>query len=351
MVGHTIAVHDGRKHVPVYVTESMVGHKLGEFAPTRTFKFHAGQEKHAKGRRRSDDLGVKTNEGPPGADERPAPVPRCKYVRMSATKARVVLDLIRGLDIDEAADELRLHRARRRRGHPQVPRLGRGQRRAQRRARPRAALRLGLLTPTRARRIKRLRPRARGRATRIRKRTCHITIIVSPMPDRRARSAAAPSEASPGSRAAGGRASRPPRGRRGRAPPSAAAEGAAEARPRRPTTIDEDADGRDRRGRRTDVDEHDEVTQPRPTTSPRPPRSGHRRRRAAAEADEADAADDEDADAADDAGDGRGVSHGPEGQPLRVPPRHHHRLEVPLVRRQASTATTSSRTGRSATSS
>ena len=49
MVGHTIAVHDGRKHVPVYVTESMVGHKLGEFAPTRTFKFHAGQEK--KGRR------------------------------------------------------------------------------------------------------------------------------------------------------------------------------------------------------------------------------------------------------------------------------------------------------------
>ena len=42
MVGHTIAVHDGRKHVPVYVTEDMVGHKLGEFAPTRTYKGHAG---------------------------------------------------------------------------------------------------------------------------------------------------------------------------------------------------------------------------------------------------------------------------------------------------------------------
>ena len=40
-VGHTIAVHDGRKHVPVYVTEDMVGHKLGEFAPTRTFRGHA----------------------------------------------------------------------------------------------------------------------------------------------------------------------------------------------------------------------------------------------------------------------------------------------------------------------
>ncbi len=49
MVGHTIAVHDGRKHVPVYVTESMVGHKLGEFAPTRTFRGHAEDRK--KGRR------------------------------------------------------------------------------------------------------------------------------------------------------------------------------------------------------------------------------------------------------------------------------------------------------------
>ena len=42
MIGHTIAVHDGRKHVPVYITDDMVGHKLGEFAPTRTYKGHAG---------------------------------------------------------------------------------------------------------------------------------------------------------------------------------------------------------------------------------------------------------------------------------------------------------------------
>ena len=48
MVGLTIAVHDGRKHVPVYCTESMVGHKLGEFSPTRTFRFHAGQEKNTR---------------------------------------------------------------------------------------------------------------------------------------------------------------------------------------------------------------------------------------------------------------------------------------------------------------
>ncbi len=48
MVGHTIAVHDGRKHVPVFISESMVGHKLGEFAPTRTYRGHAGSDRTAK---------------------------------------------------------------------------------------------------------------------------------------------------------------------------------------------------------------------------------------------------------------------------------------------------------------
>ncbi|HBL81502.1 MULTISPECIES: 30S ribosomal protein S19 [Congzhengia] len=48
MVGHTIAVHDGRKHVPVFISEDMVGHKLGEFAPTRTFKGHAGNKTSGK---------------------------------------------------------------------------------------------------------------------------------------------------------------------------------------------------------------------------------------------------------------------------------------------------------------
>ena len=49
-VGHTFAVHDGRKHVPVYVTEDMVGHKLGEFAPTRLFRGHAGSKKSNTGK-------------------------------------------------------------------------------------------------------------------------------------------------------------------------------------------------------------------------------------------------------------------------------------------------------------
>ncbi|TAK12176.1 MAG: 30S ribosomal protein S19 [Anaerolineae bacterium] len=49
MVGHTIAVHDGRRHVPIYITENMVGHRLGEFAPTRTFRGHILKEKVASG--------------------------------------------------------------------------------------------------------------------------------------------------------------------------------------------------------------------------------------------------------------------------------------------------------------
>ncbi|MDR1432639.1 MAG: 30S ribosomal protein S19 [Propionibacteriaceae bacterium] len=50
MIGHTIAVHDGRKHVPVFVTESMIGHKLGEFAPTRTYRGHVKDDKKARRR-------------------------------------------------------------------------------------------------------------------------------------------------------------------------------------------------------------------------------------------------------------------------------------------------------------
>lgn len=50
MIGHTLAVHNGNKHVPVYITEQMIGHKLGEFAPTRFFRGHAGSDKKAKKR-------------------------------------------------------------------------------------------------------------------------------------------------------------------------------------------------------------------------------------------------------------------------------------------------------------
>ncbi|HAL62715.1 MAG TPA: 30S ribosomal protein S19 [Chloroflexi bacterium] len=52
MVGHTIAVHDGRRHVPIYITENMVGHKLGEFAPTRTFRGHSARERATRIRKK-----------------------------------------------------------------------------------------------------------------------------------------------------------------------------------------------------------------------------------------------------------------------------------------------------------
>ena len=84
MVGHTIAVHDGRKHVPVYVTEAMVGHKLGEFAPTRTFRYHAGQERSvgADGTRRRA--------------RRPRTCNRALPPHVSPYKVRQVLDLSAG---------------------------------------------------------------------------------------------------------------------------------------------------------------------------------------------------------------------------------------------------------------
>ena len=105
MVGHTIAVHDGRKHVPVYITESMVGHKLGEFSPTRTFRFHAGQETRHEGSRAM--TGPKLNDGALLVDDdRPLTKSTAKYLRGSASKAREVLDLIRGLDVRRADEVL-----------------------------------------------------------------------------------------------------------------------------------------------------------------------------------------------------------------------------------------------------
>ena len=93
MVGHTIAVHDGRKHVPVFISESMVGHKLGEFAPTRTFRAHSGARRRSGRRWRSAAR----------RDPRP-PVVRAsaRYVRIAPRKARLVADQVRGLHIDEA---------------------------------------------------------------------------------------------------------------------------------------------------------------------------------------------------------------------------------------------------------
>ena len=89
-VGHTIAVHNGKKFIPVYVTENMVGHKLGEFSPTRTFKGHCGEGGDGEG-------------GQAGLGERRQAMEstwksraEARYIRVSPQKARLVVDLIRG---------------------------------------------------------------------------------------------------------------------------------------------------------------------------------------------------------------------------------------------------------------
>ena len=186
MVGHTIAVHDGRKHVPVFVTEQMVGHKLGEFAPTRTFRGHAG-DRQAKVRR-ALVAAVKTEEQVVRAE--------AKYVRLSARKARVVLEHIRGRSVPEARTILAFTQ---RAAAQDIEKVLRS---AVANAETNPLLHwngddLVVKTayadegPT----LKRWRARARGRVNRIRKRTCHITIELAQNPKAnqpRASRAAAP---------------------------------------------------------------------------------------------------------------------------------------------------------------
>ena len=88
MVGHTIGVHNGKTHIPVYITENMVGHKLGEFAPTRHFRGHGGDK--------SDGEDVTAHDAAPQA------VAHLRFVRMGPRKLRRVADAIRGKSVREA---------------------------------------------------------------------------------------------------------------------------------------------------------------------------------------------------------------------------------------------------------
>lgn len=181
MVGHTIAVHDGRKHVPVYVTEEMVGHKLGEFAPTRTFRGHKKLREvlRRKIRRRNEQMATRQREKAAfrreNADKRPHATAR--FVRISSRKVKIVIDLIRGKSVNDA--EAILMYTPKAAAEPVLKLL--------RSAAANAENNLGLSRddlyvaevfanqgPT----LRRYMPRARGRADRIRKRTSHITIIL-----------------------------------------------------------------------------------------------------------------------------------------------------------------------------
>ena len=112
MVGHTLAVHNGKKFIPVYVTENMVGHKLGEFAPTRQFKGHT-----TKARKGRADGRVRAAPAAPGGRRREGGElvmiqahATARYIRTSAQKAGLVLDLIRGKDVNRALATLQFTR-------------------------------------------------------------------------------------------------------------------------------------------------------------------------------------------------------------------------------------------------
>jgi ribosomal protein S3 len=131
MVGHTIAVHDGRKHVPVYVTESMVGHKLGEFAPTRVIKWGGAGEKQAR-RSGAEETMMQTKVKA-----------TAKYVRVSPYKVRQLTRLIVGQPVGEAQRILQFADKGAAAAAAQGPELGDRQRGEQRRPRPGRADRLG----------------------------------------------------------------------------------------------------------------------------------------------------------------------------------------------------------------
>ena len=160
MVGHTIAVHDGRKHVPVFISESMVGHKLGEFAPTRTFRSHKSKKKQEA----VEPVLVRAS---------------AKYVRISPRKVRLVADQVRGKHIDDARSLLQFSP---RSAADDVLKVIES-------AAANAEANHDLIGdemivheirvdegPT----LKRFRPRAMGRATPIHKRTSHISVALTP---------------------------------------------------------------------------------------------------------------------------------------------------------------------------
>ena len=333
MVGHTIAVHDGRKHVPVYITESMVGHKLGEFAPTRTFRFHAGQERREAmaldGRRLRH---CKTNERP-GTRRR-----RSRYVRMSAVQGP--------------------------RGARPHPRPGRRSAPARSSSSPSA-------TPPSSSASCSTRPSPTPSTTTARSAdelfvsACfadegpHAQALAAPCPgpghphpqahlphhgDRE------PAARRPSSRARRAKQAAEPAaaGRRAAAaarPAAAAASGAGAARGRADAAAADERTTHDRRPRaaidgRTPRTPTDEPSRTTPSTRPRPTRPST----TTPSADDEAAADDRRRRATPTTPTTppttrptttrkRGRRNGPEGQPVRVPPRRHHRLEVALVRR------------------
>ena len=163
MVGLTFAVHNGKKFVPVFVTENMVGHKLGEFSPTRTFHGHAADKKAKAAKKEGRDMESKAI---------------AKFQRVSPRKTRLVARNVQGLGVEEAMNLLRF-----------TPNKPAGVLYGVVKSALANASQLGgvdvdamvvkEIVVNEGPSWKRFMPRAQGRATKIRKRTSHITVILA----------------------------------------------------------------------------------------------------------------------------------------------------------------------------
>ena len=234
MVGHTLAVHNGRKFIPVYVTENMVGHKLGEFAPTRLFKGHttkvAERAAAAAARRRRRRPGRPAARRGAAAGRAAGAVmmrrriqaqATARYVRTSAQKAGLVLELIRGKDVNRALATLKFTRK------SVAEDIAKVLRSAIANAQQKDGfsgdvdrLFVSACYANQGPSAKRVRPAPMGRAFRVLKRTAHLTVHVSERPEkvvavaatgrRRSRARATAEEAPRAREKAGGAARRPP---------------------------------------------------------------------------------------------------------------------------------------------
>ena len=176
MVGHTIAVHDGRKHVPVFISESMVGHKLGEFAPTQDVP--RPRRQGALGSEMAQADRNKDADGP----EAPVVRAKARYVRTAPRKVRLVADQVRGMTVPEARTLLAFSTRDAARD------VGRLVDSAAANAEANHDLiaddlKIVAIAVDEGPTLKRWRARARGRASRIDKKTSHISVALTPTTD------------------------------------------------------------------------------------------------------------------------------------------------------------------------
>jgi large subunit ribosomal protein L22 len=178
-VGQTIAVHNGRQFVPVYVTENMVGHKLGEFSPTRSFRGHVGAKNKGK---KISAMGSRKKQMAETikANKKQLAFAKLNNCPTSPRKMRLVADLVRGEKVEKALNILRFSQkeASRRLEKLVLSAVANWQAKNEEADVEAADLFIKEITVDSGTMLKRLRPAPQGRAHRIRKRSNHVTVVL-----------------------------------------------------------------------------------------------------------------------------------------------------------------------------